>query len=149
MDHGVPVKGSRSENRWLQTRHEIFQPQPLKLCSIAPSGSGKTSVLLAAADAIFPTITYWAIFSRSHMLDPALQDLKQRIREAYKQRGIEEPFLFENLDSLTKVLADQRMRVQELKEADPPVHRLPMLCCIIDDIGFESTRFRVFWIMRL
>ena len=83
------------------------------------------------------------------MLDPALGDLKQRIREAYKQRGIEEPFLFENLDSLTKVLADQRMRVQELKEADPPVHRLPMLCCIIDDIGLESTRFRVFWIMRL
>ena len=75
------------------------------------------------------------------MLDPALQDLKQRIREAYQKRGIEEPFLFENLDSLTKVLADQRMRVQELKEADPPVHRLPMLCCIIDDIGLESTRF--------
>ena len=111
MDHGVPVKGSKSENRWLQTRHQIFQPQPLKLCTIAPSGSGKTSVLLAAADAIFPTITYWAIFSRSHMLDPALQDLKQRIREAYQKRGIEEPFLFENLDSLTKVLADQRMRV--------------------------------------
>ena len=75
------------------------------------------------------------------MLDPALQDLKQRIREAYQKRGIEEPFLFENLDSLTKVLADQRMRVQELKEADPPVHRLPMLCVLIDDIGLENTHF--------
>ena len=141
MDQGVPVRGSKSENRWMQTRHEIFQPQPLKLCCVAPSGSGKTSVLLAAADAIFGTITYWAIFSRSHNLDPAFQDLKQRIRDSYKQRGIEEPFLFENLDSLTKVLADQRMRVQELKDADPPAHRLPMLCVFLDDIGLEATRF--------
>ena len=125
MDQGVPVKGSKSENRWLQTKHEIFQPQPLKLCCVAPSGSGKTSVLLAAADAIFGTITYWAIFSRSHNLDPAFQDLKQRIRESYKQRGIEEPFLFENLNSLTKVLADQRMRVQELKDVDPPGAQTP------------------------
>ena len=141
MDQGVPVRGSKSENRWLQTRHEIFQPQPLKLCSVAPSGSGKTSTLLAAADAIFGTITYWAIFSRSHNLDPAFQDLKQRIRDSYKQRGIEEPFLFENLDSLTKVLADQRRRVQELKDADPPAHRLPMVCLFLDDVGLEATRY--------
>ena len=141
MDQGVPVRGSKSENRWLQTKHEIFQPQPIKLCVCSPSGSGKSSVLLAAADALFPTIKYWAIFSRSHNLDPALGDLKQRIREAYKSWGIEEPFLFENLDSLTKVLADQRMRVQEAKEADPPVHRLDQLLVFIDDIGLESTRY--------
>ena len=45
------------------------------------------------------------------MLDPALQDLKERIRERYKKRGVDEqstPFLFENLDALTRVLAEQK-----------------------------------------
>ena len=45
------------------------------------------------------------------MLDPALQDFKERIRERYRQRGEDEntsPFLFENLDSLTRVLAEQK-----------------------------------------
>ena len=71
-------------------------------------------------------------------------DLKERIRERYKQRGVDEqntPFLFENLEALTRVLAEQKQRIQDLKDADPPVTRLPQLMVIIDDIGLESTRF--------
>ena len=78
------------------------------------------------------------------MLDPALQDFKERIRERYRSRGIDEnttPFLFENLDALTRVLAEQKQRVAELKDADPPVTRLPMCQIIIDDIGLEATRY--------
>jgi len=140
----LEVKGSRSENRWAQTRHEIFSPLPLKLISVAPSGFGKTSVLLACANAIFENFDYFAIFSRSHMLDPALQDFKERIRDRYKSRGVDEnttPLLFENLDALTRVLAEQKQRIAELKDADPPVTRLPQLCAIIDDIGLEATRY--------
>ena len=114
--HPLSVKGSRSENRWSQTRHEIFSPLPCKMIAVAPSGGGKSSVLLTFANAVFEHMDYWAIFSRSHMLDPALQDLKERIRERYKKRGVDDkstPFLFENLDSLTRVLAEQKQRVQD------------------------------------
>ena len=142
--HPLSVRGSKSENRWSQTRHEIFSPLPCKVIAVAPSGGGKSSLLLTFANAVFENMDYWAIFSRSHMLDPALQDLKERIRERYKKRGVDEqstPFLFENLDSLTRVLAEQKQRVQELKEAEPPVTRLPQLFVMIDDIGLEATRF--------
>ena len=84
------------------------------------------------------------------MLDPALQDLKERIRERYKKRGVDEqstPFLCGNLDSLTRVLAEQKQRVQELKEAETPVTRLPQLFVMIDDIGLEATRFSRFGTM--
>ena len=47
-------------------------------------------MLLACANAIFEHFDYFAIFSRSHMLDPALQDFKARIRERYAQRGEDE-----------------------------------------------------------
>ena len=39
------------------------------------------------------------------------------------------------------MLAEQKQRVQELKEAEPPVTRLPQLFVMIDDIGLEATRF--------
>ena len=148
--HPLSVKGSKSENRWSQTRHEIFSPLPCKVIAVAPSGGGKSSLLLTFANAVFENMDYWAIFSRSHMLDPALQDLKERIRERYKQRGVDEqstPFLFENLDSLTRVLAEQKQRVQELKDAETPVTRLPQLFVMIDDIGLEATRFPGSWTM--
>ena len=142
--HPLEVKGSRSENRWSQTRHEIFSPLPIKLIACAPSGAGKSSVCLTVANAIFENMDYFAIFSRTHMLDPALQDLKARIRERYKQRGVGEnvhPFLFENLDSLARVVSEQKQRVQELKDANPPVTRLPQALILIDDIGLEATRY--------
>ena len=137
----IEVRGSKSEDRWSQTEHEIFQPLPVKILTVSPSGFGKTSVILAAADALFEHMDYWAIFSKSHMLDPAWQELITRIRFLYRRRGMDEseqPFLFENMDHLSKVLQTQKQRVQELKEAED-VHRLPMLCVILDDIGLEAT----------
>ena len=139
----IEVRGSKSENRWSQTEHEIFQPLPVKMLTVSPSGFGKTSVILAAADALFEHMDYWAIFSKSHMLDPAWQELIARIRHLYRRRGYDEseqPFLFENMDHLAKVLQTQKQRVQELKEAED-VHRLPMLCVILDDIGLEATKY--------
>ena len=52
----------------------------------------------------------------------------------------EQPFLFENMDHLAKVLQTQKQRVQELKETED-VHRLPILCVILDDIGLEATKY--------
>ena len=97
--HPLAVQGSRSENRWSQTRHEIFSPLPCKMICVAPSGGGKSSVMLTFANAVFENMDTWAIFSRSHMLDPALLDLKKHIRERYKERGVDEdvhPFLFKS-----------------------------------------------------
>ena len=58
----IPVRGSASENRWSQTKHEIFQPLPIKMLTVSPSGFGKTTVLLAAAEALFEHMDYWAFF---------------------------------------------------------------------------------------
>ena len=83
------------------------------MLTVSPSGFGKTSVILAAADALFDHMDYWAIFSKSHMLDPAWQELIARIRALYRQRRIDEsepPFLFENMDHLSKVLQPQKQR---------------------------------------
>ena len=111
----IPVRGSKSENRWSQTKHEIFQPLPIKQLTVSPSGFGKTTVLLAAAEALFEHMDYWAIFSKSHMLDPAWKELIQKIRALYHQRGIDEsehPFLFENLEHLGKVLQTQKQQIK-------------------------------------
>ena len=39
------------------------------------------------------------------------------------------------------MLAEQKQRVAELKDADPPVTRLPMALILVDDIGLEATRY--------
>ena len=54
----IEVRGSKSENRWSQTEHEIFQPTPIKILTVSPSGFGKTSIILAAADALFEHMDY-------------------------------------------------------------------------------------------
>ena len=137
--HPLHVTGSASENRWSQSKHELFK-LPLKLLTISPSGSGKSSVLLAVAKILFEHMTYWAIFSRSHDLDPAWRELVAQIRQRYKEQGLEETFLYSDLGDLQKVLATQRQRIADLKERDPPVTRLPMLCVICDDVALEQTR---------
>ena len=68
----IQVRGSKSENRWSQTEHEIFQPLPLKMLTVSPSGFGKTSVILAAADALFEHMDYWAIFFKVSYAGPGL-----------------------------------------------------------------------------
>ena len=141
MAHPLRVSGSESENRWSQTKHEIFAPLPCKLLTVSPSGSGKSSILLAVANILFEHMTYWAIFSASHDIDPAWKALIARIKQRYKDQGIEDmPFLFSDLTELTKVLATQRQRIAALKEQEPPVTRLPMLACMIDDVSLEQTR---------
>ena len=46
--HPLAVKGAKSEDRWAQTKHEIWQPLPTKQITCSVSGSGKSSVILAA-----------------------------------------------------------------------------------------------------
>ncbi len=80
-NHPLAVKGTKSEDRWAQTKHEIWQPLPVKQITVSVSGSGKTSVILAAVSALFDCFDYFAVYSHSHTLDPALGELKDRIRE--------------------------------------------------------------------
>ena len=97
-------------------------------------------------NALFDHFDYFAVYSHSHTLDPSYGDLKDRIREKYLRTGIDpelNPCFFDNLESLPKVLAAQRDRVQELKDADPPVTRLVQLCVIIDDMLHETTHSKV------
>ena len=44
-NHPLAVKGTKSEDRWAQTKHEIWQPLPCKQITVSVSGSGKTSLL--------------------------------------------------------------------------------------------------------
>ena len=88
-NHPLAVKGTKSEDRWAQTKHEIWQPLPTKQLVVSVSGSGKTSVILAAVNALFDHYTYFAVFSHSHTLDPGWGDLKDRIREKYLRTGID------------------------------------------------------------
>ena len=90
MSHPLKVAGSASENRWSQTKHELFSPLPIKLLTVSPSGSGKSSILLAVANILFEHMTYWAIFSHSWDIDPAFAHLVERIRESYKAKGLDE-----------------------------------------------------------
>ena len=144
--HPLAVKGTKSEDRWAQTKHEIWQPLPCKQITVSVSGSGKSSVILAAVNALFDHFDFFAVYSHSHTLDPAYGELKDRIREKYLRTGIDpelHPCFFDNLESLPKVMAAQRDRVQELKDADPPVTRLPQLCVIIDDMLHETAHSKV------
>ena len=139
--HPLTVTGSANETRYANTKHEIWQPLPCKMITVSVSGSGKTSVLLAAIGAVFEQMDYFAIFSHSHTLDVAWGDLKDKIREKYMRTGIDperNPCWFDNLTSLDRVLAQQRDRVQELKDAEPPVSKLPQLLVVVDDALGET-----------
>ena len=68
--HPLAVKGTKSEDRWAQTKHEIWQPLPCKQITVSVSGSGKSSVILAAVSALFDhfdfllsilTLTRWTL----------------------------------------------------------------------------------------
>ena len=145
-NHPLAVKGTKSENRWSQSRHEIWSPLPVKQITCSVSGAGKSSVIQAAVNALFDHFDYFAVYSHSHTLDPSYGDLKDKIRAKYLRTGIDpelNPVFFDNLEGLPRVLAAQRDRVQEQKDADPPVRRLVQLCCVVDDMLHETAHSKV------
>ena len=87
-NHPLAVKGTKAEDRWAQTKHEIWQPLPVKQITVSVSGAGKSSVIQAAVNALFDHFDYFAVYSHSHTLDPSYGDLKDRIREkAHKNKN--------------------------------------------------------------
>ena len=52
---------------------KFFSPLPCKVIAVAPSGGGKSSLLLTFANAVFENMDYWAIF-----LDPTCSILRSR-----------------------------------------------------------------------
>ena len=144
--HPLAVRGTKSEDRWSQSRHEIWSPLPVKQITCSVSGAGKSSVIQAAVSALFDHFDYFAVYSHSHTLDPSYQELKDKIREKYLRTGIDpelNPVFFDNLEGLPRVLAAQRDRVQEQKDADPPVRRLVQLCVVVDDMLHETAHSKV------
>ena len=120
MPHPLDVKGAASEKRWQQSRHDLFQPVPISIAFVAISTGGKTSQMLTVANAILPIMERVVIFSHSHRLDPAYIDLKDKLSEKSLRRGEtpeSNPFVYDNLLHLPKVLNAQRERVQEAKDA--------------------------------
>ena len=52
---------------------KFFSPLPCKVIAVAPSGGGKSSLLLTFANAVFENMDYWTIF-----LDPICSILRSR-----------------------------------------------------------------------
>ena len=53
-EHPLAVKGARSEQRYLQPRHERFRPVPTSIAFCAISTGRKTSQMLTVANILYP-----------------------------------------------------------------------------------------------
>ena len=120
-EHPLAVTGARSEQRFLQPRHELFRPTPTSIAFCAVSTGGKTSQMLTVANHLYPIMDRIVLFSSSHKLDPAWTDLKDKVAARNIARGEHpdtHPFTFTNLTKLDQIIQEQVHRVMEAKETD-------------------------------
>ena len=134
-EHPLAVKGARSEQRFLQPRHELFRPTPTSIAFVAISTGGKTSQMLTVANNLYPIMDRIVLFSSSHKLDPAWTELKDKVAARNIQRGEHpdtHPFTFTNLTQLDRVVQEQVHRVMEEKESGNK--HISQMLIILDDL---------------
>ena len=85
--HPLEIVPSKSEKRYLQSRHEIFRPTPLSIAFCGISTSGKSSQMTTVANLLFPIMDNIVLISHTHREDPAWGPLKQRNEERQISRG--------------------------------------------------------------
>ena len=142
--HPLEMVPSKSEKRYLQSRHEIFRPTPLSIAFCGISTSGKSSQMTTVANLLFPIMDNIVLISHTHREDPAWGPLKQRIEERQISRGEHpdtHPFVFENLTQLPAIIALQRERVREDKENNAPHVR--QLLLILDDLLGDMSHSKI------
>ena len=137
-EHPLAVKGARSEQRFLQPRHELFRPTPTSIAMCSISTGGKTSQMNTVANVLYPIMDRIVLFSSSHKLDPAWTDLKDKVAARNIQRLGEHPdthpFTFTNLTKLDQIIQEQVHRVMEEKE-NGNKHFSQMLVILDDLLG--------------
>jgi hypothetical protein len=118
---------------------------PFSCAHVGVSTAGKTSQQLTIVNAVPPVMDRVVIFAHSisphsHTpLDPAWADLREKIADKARARGDNpetHPFVFDSLAQLPRVIAQQRERVQELKDTGAKV--LPQLLVILSDMLGEQ-----------
>ena len=129
--HPLDIVPSKSEKRYLQSRHELFRPTPLSIAFCGISTSGKSSQMTTVANLLFPIMDNIVLISHTHREDPAWGDLKAKIEQRQLQRGEHpdtHPYVFQNLTQLPAIIQLQRERVMEDKQNDAPHTQGPRAC---------------------
>jgi hypothetical protein len=112
---------------------EPFAPIPTNICLVAPSGQGKTLILLNLLLKFYKDMfqRIW-FFSPSIKLDPQYAPLRKYLEKMSDQD--KEPLMFEDLDqeALGRILHDQRQICEECRKRKQPI---PQVCVVLDDMA--------------
>ena len=128
----IDVFGSAAET--VECKYgEPFAPIPTNMLLIAPSGAGKTMILLNLLLKFYKDMfaRIW-FFSPSIKLDPQYAPLRKYLETMSDQD--KEPLMFEDLDqqALGKILNDQRAICEECGRRK---QKIPQVCVVLDDLA--------------
>ena len=129
----IHVYGGASETVPCPFGSEPFPDLPTSFILAAPTASGKTMIILNLLLRYYKDMfaRIW-VFSPSIKLDPQYAPLRKYLEKMSDQD--KEPLMFEDLDqqALGKILAEQRLIVEECRKRKQPS---PQVCVILDDLA--------------
>ena len=134
--HPLDIVPLSSEKRFRQSKHEVFNPLPIKAYYCAPSSGGKSSAAIQAINALWDCWDKVVVFAATVEVDPAFDALVEKAKKLLLKKGHDpddpdNEVAFESLDDLPRVLNLQAQKIKEERSLGRKT--LSQLCILIDD----------------
>ena len=85
--HPLDVVPLSSEKRFKQSKHEVFNPLPIKAYFCAPSSGGKSSAAIQAINALWDCWDKVVVFAATVEVDPAFDALVEKAKKLLVKKG--------------------------------------------------------------
>ena len=84
--HPLDIVPLSSEKRFKQSKHEVFNPLPIKACYCAPSSGGKSSAAIQAINALWDCWDKVVVFAATVEVDPAFDALVEKSKKVVSEK---------------------------------------------------------------
>ena len=85
--HPLDIVPLSIEKRFKQSKHEVFNPLPIKAYYCAPSSGGKSSAAIQAINALWDCWDKVVVFAATVEVDPAFDSLKEKAKKLLVKKG--------------------------------------------------------------
>ena len=85
--HPLDIVPLSSEKRFKQSKHEVFNPLPIKEHFCAPSSGGKSSAAIQAINALWDCWDKVVAFAATVEVDPAFDALVEKAKRLLVKKG--------------------------------------------------------------
>ena len=84
----LSVKPLEDSNKYKQSSHEVFTPNPCRIMLVGDSGTGKTIAAAIVFEALMPITTRWHLIAPTINTDGTFDHFKRLIEAGLKRENV-------------------------------------------------------------